>query len=287
MKNKRLIILLATLILLTGCARDNDFVNEVILKNKPEFGYYSELPEENTETTGYTPGSAEIIEIYDILKDSQYGENIEFSEERLYIYSEGYIFLMDDEKLKTAFEQAGFQVGVKQMEAAEQTLKENLDAWHATAQVGNCYVFYRDEYIQIWTIKNYIPGEVKYLAKLYQRDGWYISQGARNSALDTLTMQYRMDEDSDDYVTNGICLYLYGQDEQLKEIEIEFLNFENVIPKDCYPTITECLKTLGCTEEFIEDMLKELPEKSGSTGNIEYVVAFEDTKNCSIKFFAR
>ena len=287
MKNKILIMLLAPLLLLTGCANDNDFVNKVIMENKPELGYYSELPKEVNEITGYMPGSAEFIEIYHILKDSQYGEKIEFSEDRLYINSDDYIFLMDDEQIKNGFEQAGFKVGVEQMEAAEQAIKENSDAWYANVQVGNCNVLYRDEYILIRPSTHYISEDVIYLANLYQKDGWYIVQGARNSVLDTLTMHYWTDEDKEDDIVNSICLYLYGRDNELKEIEIKFSNINKEIPKDCYPTISECLKTLGCTEEFIDDMLNELPEKSGNTGDIEYIVDFEDAKNGSIKFFVR
>lgn len=201
-----------------------------------------------------------------------------------------YLLLMEDEQIKESLVSAGYQVGVSQMELAEKSMKENTDKVYL-ANIGNCSIFYYRTYFSMSVKGVYISKEVEYLANLYQKDNWVITQGARNSVVDTLTMYYELneyyDEKIDEFITEGINLYLYAGSNELKEIEIIFPNYVNSIPEDGYPTITKCLTELGCSEEDINEILKSLPSNSGEIGNLEYFVESVDKKNTRIMFIVR
>ena len=84
-------------------------------------------------------------------------------------------------------------------------------------------------------------------------------------------------------------MVMYGNNEELKEVELLLLKNTNNITEECKPTIKNCLGTMGFSESDIDTVVNSLPDKSGKTNDISYIVEYKTLGFYDyriIKFFA-
>lgn len=144
--------------------------------------------------------------------------------------------------------------------------------------LSQCILFYSDDTITISMPDVYVLIDAKYLVELCQRDGWEIIHVGANESCESLTMTT---------YTEGIDVRvdLFGKDGAVKEMKFTYENALNAIPDSYKPTIIECMKALGCSEDTITVFLKEMPTENGNIDNLYFVVEKVDEENKSLKFF--
>lgn len=354
MKNKITALIFLSVLLLTGCSGQSDFISEVTDKNNPGLSVYTQPPEDKyNKTDTINSGEDVFYGIYEALCETSLSKYIVMEENsfcidmELYITdyiadnNREYVNLSRDERLQMAWGDGEFwkeyhmvrQDGLIYIEDSENRIvnncafmifSENNEASKALILNGyesiynmlenldkkilqefningcelpsyygvafGCDISYDEYAISFIMQENLIPKETEYLVNLYQNDCWTIRHGGTNESCETLNMIYTYDylteTEHNTYEECSICLNLYGSKGKLKEIKLIYENILDEIPEYCQPTIIECLKTLGCSDDAITEFMTKIPDKSGNIDNLYFIVEKIDKNNSSIKVYS-
>lgn len=161
-------------------------------------------------------------------------------------------------------------------------------------EMFNCCIDLSVIDISISTIYGTVSKTTEYLCDLYMGDGWVFDFGNSNESCDSVVMFYTdiaYDEINGEIAYNQPSNYMvmYGSDEELKEIELVLMKDTKEVAAECKPTIINCLGKMGFTDSDISAVVDNLPDKSGKTNDISYIVEYKTLGIYDyriIKFFA-
>ncbi len=136
-----------------------------------------------------------------------------------------------------------------------------------------------------------VPAAAEYLAKLYQNDGWTIQHGGVNDVCESISLLYIDDDYTIDKNNELDYVYmradLYGSNGELKEIKLTYESILETIPPTCRFTLTECLASLGCSEDEINIFYDKIPQKSGNIGKLHFITDEITRDNKVIKLYVK
>lgn len=216
-----------------------------------------------------------------------------------------FVLLSQNEELKERLISGGYEdfynklkeiddVYVRHVRENQSGVIWNTIIWNSTVEMFNCSIDLYETGISISAIYGTVPKTTEYLCDLYMGDGWVFDFGNSNESCDSVVMFYRdiaYDEINGAIAYNQPSNYMvmYGSDEELKEIELVLLKDTKEVAAECKPTIINCLGAMGFTDSDISAVIDSLPDKSGKTNDISYIVEYKTLGFYDyriIKFFA-
>lgn len=211
-----------------------------------------------------------------------------------------FVLLSKNNELKERLISGGYEDFYNKLKEIDDTYIRHVNENPSTyidnnmVEMFNCSIDLYEMEISIGAIYGTVSKTTEYLCDLYMGDGWVFDSGNSNKSCDSVVMFYTdiaYDEINGEIGYNQPSNYmvLYGSDKELKEVELVLLKNANDITQECKPTIINCLGAMGFTDSDISAVIDSLPDKSGKTNDISYIVEYKTLGFYDyriIKFFA-
>lgn len=211
-----------------------------------------------------------------------------------------FVLLSQNEELKEMLISGGYEDFYNKLKEIDDAyirqVNENPSAYigNNMIEMFNCCIDLSEMNTSISTIYGTVSKTTEYLCDLYMGDGWVFDYGNSNESCDSVVMYYTdiaYDEINGEIGYNQPSNYMvmYGSNEELKEIKLVLLEGTKDVAAECKPTIKNCLRTMGFADSDISAVIDSLPDKSGKTNDISYIVEYKTMGFYSyriIKFFA-
>ncbi|MGN0375764.1 MAG: hypothetical protein ACI4EN_09730, partial [Butyrivibrio sp.] len=238
----------------------------------------------------------EMIQAYGNFEEFWQNHHIVITDDLIYIEDAqnrivkncAYIMISENEEIKEALISNGYEAVYELFEYMDKELQNKLEkAGHFaimyTMEAFGCEIINGYFGLRITEMINYIPKEALYLTKLYQNDCWSIRFGGVNNSLECLNMTCTDCMN----LSESVSLNLYGHEGTLKEIKLICYKSSDTIPDYCMPTVTACLKAMGCSDNAVSAFSGKIPKASGSMDNLYFIVDNTDNNTIGIKLFVK